>query len=492
MQKVKSIATKLINYARKQDIYLVLRFQHARSRLMNVKNGKVDKSEFAEISGVGIHAFTKSGHTGFASIDSVENFNAIKRTVDSAIRAAKTAQNHKFESSKEIFKLKPTKAKVEKVSSKDPFEVGNKKQEKDLLRFHKILQNRYKDFSISNSVRFRYDNRRIFRSDGTDVEMTRCDSLLVTLLSYSEGEFSNELYHTTSGIGYEVLASKEKIKEHLDILENKARYVVSTKDVQTLTPGKYFVLLDSEISGTLVHEAFGHSAETDHVYQKSPLLKNKKVRRGEKIAPSYINIYDYSQKSDNGYTPYSDFGVKRKKAIIVKNGRINDLLSDIYTARKTGTRLIGASRAEFYNNVPIPRMSTTSIEVSGKYNKKIPFDYRKESVKKLHEHLVKLRLFDKCEKVIFLKGFSGGQTNSYTGDFQFGTQFSFVFTKDKITQVKPLSFSGITNEVLASIESSFGESLPSEGNCGKAGQYVPVSDKSPILLLKPNKYLNVG
>lgn len=89
-------------------------------------------------------------------------------------------------------------------------------------------------------------------------------------------------------------------------------------------------------------------------------------------------------------------------------------------------------------------------------------------------------------------GSRGGQVDQQKGNFQFGSVVSFKLTKDSITLLKPVSFSGLTLKALSSVELAFGDAVTFPGVCGKWGQRVIMSAKAPMLLLSPNKHVTIG
>ena len=124
MKQTKEIAKELIERAKKKNIYLVIRFQTNKSRMLNVKNGKVDNSTLTKIQGVGIQAFTNEGYMGFSSVDTVIDRSRIIKCMNQSIKAAETAREEKFEQVNDIYKLKPTKGtEIQKIKY-DPFNIS--------------------------------------------------------------------------------------------------------------------------------------------------------------------------------------------------------------------------------------------------------------------------------------------------------------------------------------------------------------------------------
>ncbi|MFC1780216.1 TldD/PmbA family protein [Patescibacteria group bacterium] len=492
MNNTKKIATDLIKQAKLENVYLVLRFQKNKVRMMNVKNGTIDRSEQVEVIGTGIHTFTESGHSGFASVDTIQDNKRLLNCLKIAIAAAKTAKKQKFEKVTEIYNLKPQKDKIIQKVLTDPFQVANKKLEEDLLSLNKLLLKKYPKTSISNTAKFFLDHIRIFRSDGTDVEFSVSNSNLFSVVTINQGNNVNEVFQSTYGFGFEVIDSKKSVNNHKKLLNNKLQYVLKLNSAKRLKGGNYPLLLDSSIAGVFMHEAFGHTAESDNVYHSSPLLKNGKIDKGKVVAKKFVNVIEGINPNTRGFYPYSGFGIKRKKIFIVKNGKVNDLISDVITAKKAGVNVNGGSRAESYSNIPVPRMSQTKITLDKKNTIPLGFNHLIESVDKIHSKLKKEKVFKKHKEIVYLVGSSGGNVDSYHGNFQFNSVISFKLTENNITLIKPVAFSGKTLEALKSAELALGKSYQWPGFCGKDGQTVIVNTKAPMLLLSKNKYITVG
>ncbi len=487
----KNIYEKLIKCADQKGVYLVIRCQENKSRFLNCKNKKIDESSLVESKGTGIQAFQKTGHMGFSSVDTVSNEDRLFECLDQAISSSDVAKNN-FEPVKEIFNLKPVQDKIVDKLEGNPFKVSQSKLQKDLFKIHNDFISKYPNESISNSVAFNDTNWRVFRSDKTDIRFELIYSFLNIYMHTGRDSEVNQIYENIHGKGYNLLHDEKKVRR----LKRRIRFMYNLikrySKADRLKGGKYPLLIDSEIAGVFVHEAFGHTAESDNFYSDSPLLKNGQIDKGKKVANSYVNVFDYAGKEDFAYFPYSGYGVKRTKAEIVKNGKVYNLLSDVITAKKTSSDLTGASRMESYSDIPVPRMSSTQIELDNRHTIKLGFNHLITDIKMIQKVLRDKGIFKKYPEIIYLIGSRGGQVDQQKGNFQFGSIASVKLEEDKITYLKPLIFSGVTLEALRSAELAFGKKYTSIGVCGKSGQSVNVSKKAPLILLSPNKFITVS
>lgn len=118
----------------------------------------------------------------------------------------------------------------------------------------------------------------------------------------------------------------------------------------------YTIVVDSELTGLLIHELIGHNFEFD-IWSKSEYLQNILIP-GTKITNEIVNIVD-NPKLYNGYGSYEydDEGNKAFKTYLIKNGVVSDFLrSEKYTYNKyksCNARRISASETA------LVRMSNT-------------------------------------------------------------------------------------------------------------------------------------
>ena len=94
-------------------------------------------------------------------------------------------------------------------------------------------------------------------------------------------------------------------------------------------------------------------------------------------------------------------------------------------------------------------------------------------------------LVEDVEFGVYAKGSKGGQVNTAKGSFQFNAQEAYLIEKGQITSpVRDLSLSGLTLKILSDVE-ALGKMVHvgDPGYCGK-GQWVPVGDGGPHMLVK--------
>jgi len=336
---------------------------------------------------------------------------------------------------------------------------------------------------------------RITRTDGTDITFKIPRSFLLSFLTYKNQNQAIERSVRTAGKSYEILFNKDCRKKIIKQMKNLSAKMPKLIRAPVYKSGNYDLLLDAELAGTLIHEAFGHSAESDIIFTGSILSKNKKILKNKKVANSVVSIYDCSDENQRGFYPYDSQGVKREKITIVDKGILKQAISDVYTAKKINAELTGGSKAEFYSSIPVPRMSNTVLEIKKIIDDKmLSKDITDISVKDIQKILIKYGIFKNRKKIIYIQGTTGGQVSTQKGTFMLGINSLYEITKNSIKLYKPAAFSGATLGALCSIKFALGgkaDSFP--GTCGKAGQNAPVSDTAnKFVFIAANKNVKIG
>ncbi len=485
---------KLHQIARKNDCYLIARIQEQKTKFVNVLDDKIEMVRKDRIKGIGMRVFTKSGHNAFSSTDNIYDEKEIINLLKQTISAAKSAQKSKFAKNQEIFKLKTIKDFVVPKTKYAFEDIKLTKIKKILVDINKKAK-KMLPVKANSSFNITEEIWRITRSDGTDISFKIPRSVLSCILTYKENAQTIQRSAGIGGKSYEILLDKNLLKK----LEKgiKALSIEMPKSIKApvYKSGSYDLLLDVDLAGVLVHEAFGHCAESDYAYMSSILSKNKKLLKGKKVASSVVSIYDFANENERGFYPYDSQGVKRKKITIVSQGILKQSISDIYTAKKIGAPLTGGSKAQFYSSIPVPRMSNTILEVENVINDKLFFkDSVDISAQDLQKFLVEFGFFKKRKKIIYLQGDRGGQVSILKGTFMLGANNLYEITRNSVKLFKPCPFSGTTLDALKSIKFALGKVTTGRiGTCGKAEQLAPVSNSAnKFVFIAANKNVKIG
>ena len=154
---------------------------------------------------------------------------------------------------------------------------------------------------------------------------------------------------------------------------------------------------------------------------------------------------------------------ERKEEIVIEDGILKGYMQDRLNARLMGVAPTGNGRRESFQHAPMPRMTNTFM-LSGD---------------KTPEEIIA-----SVKKGIYAVSFGGGQVDITSGKFVFGCTEAYLIENGKIgAPVKGAMLIGNGPDAMKRI-SMIGNDTKLDtgiGNCGKAGQWVPVGVGQPHL-----------
>jgi len=123
-----------------------------------------------------------------------------------------------------------------------------------------------------------------------------------------------------------------------------AQRAVDLLDAPRVRGGAYPVILDNELAGVFIHEAFGHLSEADFVYE-NPQAREM-MTLGRRFGKPVLNVGDNgAAKGLRGTLPYDDEGTPTQDTPLIKGGILVGRLHSRETAAKLGERPTGNARA---------------------------------------------------------------------------------------------------------------------------------------------------
>lgn len=401
----------------------------------NVEDGKVEKPRIVRMYSKAFRVL-KNGFWGYFSgnVDDKEGLELAERNAifkgDSEIMEVKNEGKYKMR-----VKIDPRDVDVEeKVSFLKDLNSMISADNVRISYFENVKSMEYED-SYGTSVSY---------------ELFRCG---ITIYAVKKGVDTIQSYskRLMKVGGFEILEKADEFaKEVNDVI---------SKLINAKTPpgGEMNVVCDPSLTGVLVHEAFGHASEGDHVLQGTSVLKDKV---GKVVASEEVTIVDDPTIQEFGFYPFDDEGVKAKRTVLVDKGVLINFLNSRETAKKLKGEP-GNARADGVA-FPIVRMSNTFIE-AGNWSVE--------------------ELLEECGDGVYLVGSRGGETDPATGNFQFAAQYGYLVKGGEVSEmIRDVSISG-NIEILKTFK--VGKKTKFDpGFCGKAGQIVPVSDGGPHVLCK--------
>jgi TldD protein len=162
-----------------------------------------------------------------------------------------------------------------------------------------------------------------------------------------------------------------------------------------------------------------------------------------------------------GSLSIDDEGMPTQRTQLIKNGRLENFISDKIGYMKTGHARTGSGRRQSYRFAPASRMRNTFIDTGTS------------------------TLDDMLQSMgdgLYCAAMGGGSVNPGTGEFNFSVNEGYLVKNGKIQHaIKGATLIGNGPEVLKSIDMVASDLGFSVGTCGKDGQGVPVSDAMPTL-----------
>jgi TldD protein len=227
--------------------------------------------------------------------------------------------------------------------------------------------------------------------------------------------------------------------------------------------GMMDVVLGPGWPGILLHEAVGHGLEGDFNRKGSSAFAGL---MGSRVASPGVTVLDDGTLPDRrGSISVDDEGTPSGKTVLIEDGILVGLMQDRQNARLMGVAPTGNGRRESFAHPPMPRMTNTYM-LSGDSD---PAD-----------------ILAGLKDGIYAVGFGGGQVDITNGKFVFSCTEAYRVKDGKVgAPVKGATLIGDGPTALQQIR-AIGNDMsldPGIGNCGKAGQWVPVGVGQPTLMI---------
>ncbi|MEQ3747574.1 MAG: metalloprotease TldD [Henriciella sp.] len=225
--------------------------------------------------------------------------------------------------------------------------------------------------------------------------------------------------------------------------------------------GSMEVVLGPGWPAVLLHEAVGHGLEGDFNRKGTSVYSG---RIGEQVASKGVTVIDDGTiEARRGSLSIDDEGTQTNRTVLIEDGILKGYMQDRQNARLMGVEPTGNGRRESYDAGIMPRMTNT-IMLGGK-------DDPEEIVSSI-------------KKGIWAVDFGGGQVDITSGNFVFQCTEAYLVENGKIVApVKNATLIGHGPTALSQVEMIGNDFTMDDGvgNCGKAGQTVPVGVGQPTL-----------
>ncbi|MFX0156066.1 MAG: TldD/PmbA family protein [Candidatus Hodarchaeota archaeon] len=431
-------------------------------------NQKSKEISSFEIINCGIRAF-KNGGWGFSVLKDLKR-DSIKVGLQNAMKLAELSESL----TKTKFKIAQNDPLVQKYNSsrkKNLIEIDI--QDKiNLVKNHEKIASNYSSY-IKNTHTLYMDGHSqtlFLNSFGSNIIQDLSFLRLFCMVFANKNGTTQTSVNSVAGIGGYEIAETEEAK---NLSKKTANEAIALLNAKSPVGGKFTIIADSKLTGTMIHEAFGHACEADLVLNNESILNGM---IGKKVASEEVNIIDNPSMGQGKLfnLPYElfgsyfvdDEGIPSQKTIIIENGILKNYLHNLETSSRMNVLPNGHGRASVSSERPQVRMGFTLLE---------PKEW------KLQE------MIEDTKDGILCEDFQYGYTDTSTGNFQFKCRFSYrIEDGEKKEIMRDVSLSGMILEVLNKIsaignEKTFNYSV---GICGKGGQRIRVCDGAPYIRIE--------
>jgi TldD protein len=304
----------------------------------------------------------------------------------------------------------------------------------------------------------------------TQVQVGCGDSRRRVLIANSEGLFAEDdqvrtrftvvcVANGDTGMqtGHESLARTEGyeiFERHNvdDIARTAAARALAKLSARPAPSGEVPLVLAGGSGGILFHEACGHGLEADLVAKEASVYAGQV---GNLVASPLVTLVDDGTVAGEwGNFAVDDEGHAPGRNVLIENGILTDYMWDWLRARKKGRASSGNGRRQSYQHLPMVRMTNTYL-LGGTENAD--------------------EIVAQTPNGVYVKKLGGGQVNTATGDFVFGTTEAYLIENGRITEpLRDANLIGNGPEVLRRIDAVADDFDMTPGTCGKDGQSVPV------------------
>ena len=384
-----------------------------------------------------------NGAWGFSSGPS------LKELVESSIKLAKTCEKEEIEVHGKPYtgsyihsvKIPPDQVPVDR-KARDAVDLCKRGMIEEVRNFNVSYLDGFLEEEVVNSIGTKV-RQKIYRT-----------RVSFSAYAHRAGVTERALESTGGTIGYEA------IEGSFDLAETAARRAVELLSAKSAPAGKFQAVLDPKLAGVFVHEAFGHAAEADEVLAGMSILEG---RIGQRVGNEINIVDDPTLEGLYGSYKFDSEGSEGRRKVIVDKGILKSFMHNLETSSKMGVESTGNGRAMNFRNPPIVRMSNTFIDKG---------DAELDEILNMREG-------------IYAIGSLYGYTEPAKGQFMFKAEEGWLVKNGELVErLREVALAGNTLEILGNIELVGKDLKFSPGNCGKQGQWVPVTTGSPHIRVR--------
>ncbi|MBF2760789.1 MAG: metalloprotease TldD [Ectothiorhodospiraceae bacterium AqS1] len=428
-------------------------FQSTRSESWMLEGGIVKNGSHRIAQGFGVRAISGE-KSGFAYADEVA-----PQSLAAAAEAARKIARSGGEGSLQVWRRDDRRASL--YPAIDPIDTFDERALIDLLERIDAEARRIDPCvkEVLVSLAAEHDRVLVVSSDGTFATDVRpLVRMAVRVIVERNGRREQASGGGGGRFDYRHFLEEDRA---LGYAQEAVRQAMVNLEAEPAPAGTMVTVLGPGWPGVLLHEAVGHGLEGDFNRKGSSAFSG---RIGERVASDQCTIVDDgSLPGRRGSLSVDDEGTPTGCTTLIEKGILKGYMQDKLNARLTGTAPTGNGRRESYAHQPMPRMTNTYMLAGDRDPGEI---------------------IESVDKGLYAVQFGGGQVDITSGKFVFAATEAYLIEGGRITRpVKGATLIGNGPEVLTRV-SMVGNDLQLDtgiGNCGKAGQWVPVGVGQPTM-----------
>ena len=214
----------------------------------------------------------------------------------------------------------------------------------------------YDEKIIDCRVAFSYQKySKMFMSRNKDLTQNVLWSCGFIVVMAKEGEEIQNSYKPVSMLGgIEVLDTLESK------LEDACKIAIELLSAEPMVPGEYDCICEPDVTGMIVHEAFGHGVEMD-MFVKDRAQAKEFI--GKQVASELITMHDGACTIPQVATYFfDDEGIPAHDTIIIDKGILRTGICDAQSAMHLGLNGTGNGRRQDMTRKAYTRMTNTIFE----------------------------------------------------------------------------------------------------------------------------------
>lgn len=298
---------------------------------------------------------------------------------------------------------------------------------------------------------------KLFLSGKKELEQNVLWTTGAIVSAASRGEEIKDYYK-----GFSCLGGLELLEEMKKGLDEIGRSTLELLDSRPVEPGEYPCICSPDVTGMIVHEAFGHGVEMD-MFVKKRALAEKYI--GKYVASPLVTMHDGAgSASQTASYFFDDEGAEGGDTIIIDKGILKQGICDSLTADRLKVPSTGNGRRESSERKAYTRMTNTYFE-SGS-------DRVEDMIRSI-------------DYGFLLENARSGMEDPKNWGIQCMVNIAREIKEGKLTGriFSPIVLTGSVPDLLKSISMVSDEvSLSGSGFCGKGyKEWVKVSDGGPYM-----------